>query len=700
MRRIIAILSFVLLLSSAQSVLADEGMWMINTINAALERQMKDRGLKLDAGEIYNEGQVSLSDAIVSLDFGCSGSFISERGLVITNHHCAYADIFALSTAEKNYLEDGFWAFRDIDEIPIKGKGVQVLKKVLDVTQEIAELKKKYAEQGRQTGFRRLSYLLEKKYKEETGFEASLTSMWSGSKYYMALYEDYRDVRLVAAPPVSIGAFGGDIDNWEWPQHKCDFAIYRVYCSPDGKPADYSADNVPLKPARTLKISTAGYAPGDFAMVIGYPGHTNRYSSSAKIKFEEEISLPVSSKIRGEQMEIMSKWMNADDNVRLKYSSRFFSVSNVRELDCGETECFKRFKVFEEKKALEKELAEWIASDEKRKTRWGTLLGDLEESYSAVTDIERNLSYLRETLLRGSFLSIFASRISNASGGAEKERMTKKNILKDLKNIDIRVEKDLTYYAIKTYLENVSQQYWGEYQKEMWHSYGAPDALAEAIWQGSALNSEEGLMALVSEKTELRDYAEDPLVKFFQDVKIKTYNEERGKVQGKKKSSDLEREYTHVLYQMRKDKGIFQYPDANSTMRLSYGTVGGFSPRDGVELSYKTTTDGILEKCSGFQYEFKLKPEWQALLLSLPKGSVNVDFLTDNDITGGNSGSAVLNARGELIGLAFDGNKESLAGDASYTPGYNHCINVDIRFVLLTLERYAGLGRILEEILK
>ena len=700
MRKIFSLISFVLMFFSPRLALADEGMWMINTISRTLEMQMQEKGLELDAGEIYDEDKVSLSDAIVSLDFGCSGSFISEKGLVITNHHCAYADIFALSSPEKNYLEDGFWAFKDTDEIPIKGKGVQVLKRVLDVTAEVNELKKENDAQGRHTGFRRLSYLLENKYKDKTGLEASLTSMWSGTKYYMALYENYRDVRLVAAPPVSIGAFGGDIDNWEWPQHKCDFAIYRVYCSPEGKPADYSVDNVPFKPARALKISTAGYAPGDFAMVIGYPGHTKRYSSSYKVKFEEEILLPVSGKIRGEQMEIMSKWMNADEAVRLKYSSRFFTLSNVQELNCGEAECFKRFQVFEQKRALEQELSEWIASDEKRKTRWGTLLADLEESYSAVADLERNLSYFRETLFRGSSLGIFASRISNASGGPDKESLTKKNILKDICNIDIRVEKDLTCHAIKTYLENVDSKYWGEYQREIWDKYGSPEALAEALWRESALNSDEGLLKLVAHDTELKDYAEDPLVKFFKDVRIKTYNEERERLQGEKKSLSLDREYTHALYQMRKEKGISQYPDANSTMRLSYGTVGGFSPRDGVEFSYKTTTDGILEKYNPSQYELSLKPEWKDLLHTLEKGSVNVDFLTDNDITGGNSGSAVLNARGELIGLAFDGNKESLAGDASYTLGYNHCINVDIRFVLLTLERYAGLNRILEEMLR
>ena len=285
-RRIICVAAALALVLTGVDARADEGMWMVNLITRALEARMQEKGLQLQANEIYNEQAGGLTDAVVSMDFGCTGSIISDEGLVITNHHCAYSDVYKLSTDERNYLEDGFWAFKSTDEIPIEGKSIYLLRKVLDVTDEVnAELAEAAAE-GRPMGFRKISYQLEKKYAAGTGYEASLSSMWAGSKYYMAFYTVYKDIRLVAAPPVSIAAFGGDVDNWEWPQQKCYFALYRIYTAPDGTPAEYSEDNVPLKPVRKLTISTQGYRNGDFAMVIGYPGKTDRYASAAKINYE------------------------------------------------------------------------------------------------------------------------------------------------------------------------------------------------------------------------------------------------------------------------------------------------------------------------------------------------------------------------------------------------------------------------------
>ena len=378
------------LLLSSFSAYADEGMWMINAISKALEADMKAKGLKLDANEIYNadaEG-ASLKDAVLSLDFGCSGSIISDNGLVITNHHCAYSDVHALSTPEHNYLEDGFWAMTSRDEKPIRGKGIYFLKRVLDVTDEVGEMYAEAERSGQTLGSRRVSSLMERKYSEQTGLEASLSSMWSGSKYYLALYEVYTDIRLVAAPPVSISAYGGDIDNWEWPQHKCDFALYRIYTGPDGRPADYSPDNVPLKPARKLEISLDGYKEGDFAMVIGYPGRTDRYASSAKISYLENVSYPVSNIIRADQMAIVNAWMNADPEVRLKYSDYYFSLSNVQENNEGMVQCLTRFGVADERRGQEKELQAWIDADPARKAKWGGLLQELDSKYAAISEAE------------------------------------------------------------------------------------------------------------------------------------------------------------------------------------------------------------------------------------------------------------------------------------------------------------------------
>ena len=693
-------------LIGSQSAKADEGMWMINMITDALEKKMQDRGLELSANEIYNSDApgTSVSDAVVSMEFGCTGSIISDKGLLITNHHCAYGDIHALSTPENNYLEDGFWAFEAEEERVIPGKKVYFLKKVIDVTEQVEALKAELEAKGVGTGLRKLSYLLEKEYAEKTGYEAWLASMWGGSRYYIALYEVYADVRLVAAPPVSSAAFGGDVDNWEWPQHKCDFAMYRGYTAPDGTPAEYSAENIPMKPARKLNISLDGYKEGDFTMIIGYPGRTNRYSSSYEVDFNETLKHPISNRIRGEQMSIMKKWMDADPEVRLKYADYYFSLSNVQELYSGEVECFGRFDVVEKKEVLEKELQEWILDSPERTQKWSGLLDGLAKNYEALREPERNASYYRETLIRGTRLGTIIRRLFNSRTPAAVDKRT----LREYSEIDLRVEKDLMRYALKEYLSNIDPRYLSTWQKEVMDSYsGDIDALANGLWEESMFATSEGIEQILSGTIPREQILADPLGRFIMDVKITVFNDAKIKAEGGVSTLELERDFKHALYHMRLDKGIAQYPDANSTMRITYGTVGGLEPRDGIICDWKTTPAGILEKFSPIDYDFYLNDR-QYLLYSARKWGrwgfgedglkMYVDFLTDNDITGGNSGSPVLNSRGELIGLAFDGNKESLASDAMYVQGYNKCVCVDIRFILWTLDRYAGMNRIIDEL--
>ncbi len=719
-------------LIGCQSAYADEGMWMVHAIDSALEKKMRERGLELSAGEIYNADApgATVADAVVSMAFGCTGSIISDNGLLITNHHCAYSDIHALSTPEHNYLEEGFWAMRSEEERNIPMKSVYFLKRVLDVTEETLELKAELEAAGMPSGTRRLSSVMEKKYAEGTGLEALLSSMWDGSKYYMALYEVYRDVRLVAAPPVSSAAFGGDVDNWEWPQHKCDFAMYRVYTAPDGSPAFYSEDNVPLKPKAKLAISLDGYQDGDYTMILGYPGSTNRYSSSFETNFNETVRHPICNELRGRQMEIIKGWMDADPSVRLKYADYYFSLSNVQELYSGEAECLDRFNVVEEKEAVERELMEWIRASPERIERWGSLLDDLRAKYLAVEDGERNINYYRETVVRG-------TRIARVC-----YRKNAKAIMREFEGIDLRVERNLFGYAVEKFYEEVDPRFWGDYHREMIDRYGSAEAVAEAVWEGSSLTDEGRLAEFLSVEEHGEghgrrlgrghgevsgggrgegrgegrgrgyrggeiDLSGDSLYRFFQDTKITVYNDAIASAEGEPRRLDLNREYTHALYQMRLDKGIAQYPDANSTMRITYGTVGGYSPYDGVLCDWKTTPAGILEKYNPADYDFSLNGRQLSLYLEGdwgrwgfgPEGrGMYVNFLTDNDITGGNSGSPVLNSRGELIGLAFDGNKESLSSDLWYAPGYNKCVCVDIRFILWTLDRYAGMTRIIEEL--
>ncbi len=700
----------VLTLGISVGAKADEGMWMIHAIDAALEKKMQERGLELSAREIYNADAPgsSVADAVVSMEFGCTGSIISDRGLLITNHHCAYSDIHGLSTPEHNYLEEGFWAMRQEEEVNITGKSVYFLKKVLDVTDEVLKLQADLIAEGKPSGSRRLSHLMEQKYSRETGMEAWLASMWRGSRYYLALYEVYKDVRLVAAPPVSSAAFGGDIDNWEWPQHKCDFAMYRVYTAPDGSPAEYSEDNVPLKPVRKLSISLDGYKAGDYTMVIGYPGSTNRYSSSFETDFTETLKHPVNNAIRGRQMDIIKGWMDRDPEIRLKYSDYFFSLSNMQECFSGEQECFTRFDVVEKKQEIEKDLQQWIEASPERQAKWGGLLEALKRGYDATRDIERNQSYYRETMIRGCQLAVImrlAHNPRNQAGTGEK-------MLESYAQLDLRVERDLLEYAVDIFVNNLDRSYMSPWHLELIESFskdGVCDtkALADALWESSVFTSEEGIARLGRKEVPSEEIVSDSLCRFVMDIKATDFTQAKAAAEGTPNLTALHKEYTNALYQMRLEKGIVQYPDANSTMRITYGRVGGLEPRDGVVCDWKTTPAGILEKFNPAEYDFWLNDR-QYLLYSAgqwgrwgfgPEGkNMYVNFLTDNDITGGNSGSPVLNSRGELIGLAFDGNKESLASDAWWTEGYNKCVCVDIRFILWTLDRYAGMTRIIDEL--
>jgi len=682
---------------------ADEGMWMVNTIDNALMKKMQERGLQMQAGAIYDADApgATLCDAVVSLDFGCSGSVISDNGLIITNHHCAYADVYELSTEEHNYLEDGYWAYRADQEIPIPGKSIFFLKKVIDVTAEAQKISQEQGLAGKPMGMRKLSHILEKKYAEESGLEASLSSMWSGEKYYMALYQVYKDIRLVAAPPVSIAAYGGDIDNWEWPQHKCDFAMYRIYADKKGRPAEYSDKNVPLKSKAKLTICTDGYNEGDFTMVIGYPGRTSRYSSSSKVNYMDEVELPVSNMIHHKQMEIMNRWMNADPAIRLKYSDKFFTLSNGGELYEGQVQCCKRFDVVGRKQAEEKELQAWIDANPQRAEKWGNLLKSLESKYTAMDEAGRQVEYFRETIFRGSRLAVFATRLNSFRNGKGKRNPegVKGACSRDFAQMDLNVEGDLMKLAVTTFYNNIDCKYWGDYQREVFEKSGRDaNAAFETMWRESWMSSPEKVKAFLSEGTDLETFTNDPIVNFLNDVKYTDFSQVLDDIQGEVKVLDLGREYTHAMYEMKQEKGIPVYPDANSTMRITYGTVRGYSPKDAVYCHWQSLSKGILEKYDPSDYEFGLKEDWRSAITAAQ--DLPVDFLSDNDITGGNSGSPVMNAKGELIGLAFDGNKESLASDVYYTDGYNMCVNVDIRFVLWTLKNYAHLDRILKEIAK
>lgn len=679
-KKILSVLALSLVCFAA---MADEGMWMINMLDKALERKMRDAGCKLKSEVIYDSEKESLSDAIVSLDFGCTGSMISDEGLLITNHHCAYADIFALSTPEHNYLEDGFWARSRGQEIPIPGKGAFFLRKVIDVTGEVAEVTAEFEAKNKPLGSRKLSSILEKKYEKLfPDQEVALYSMYAGCEYYIMVYDRYSDIRLVAAPPASIGQFGGDIDNWEWPQHKGDFAVYRIYAGTDGKPAAHSSENVPMKPKKVLKVSTKGVKDGDYTMVMGYPGITNRYASSAEVSYLADVQYPLVSRLMKERMDIISKWMEKDPSLRLKYSDQFFSLSNVQEIRESEAFYYNYCKVPEIYASLrEKHLSQG-------------LVDSIARSFDAASKIDLQIKFYQQACVRSGNMFKLATMTNN---GAKE-----KNILSFLKGLDMRVEKELFVLNMRELAHNIEPRFLGDALNEYIALYGKDD-LGEHIWKetfGETLPANEAEAVRMLTK-------DSPIVRAMLSIRMNLLNNAKKDAEGEPGLHELRREYKRNLYHYNRENRIIQYPDANSSMRLTYGNVKDVNTADAVLKLSHSTAEGFLQKYNPASYDFNLKSEMLELCKNkdwgrwkASDGTMWVNFITTNDITGGNSGSPVMDARGNLVGLAFDGNKEGLACDVYYDKDLNRCVCVDIRYVMWVLEKYAHMDYLVEEILK
>jgi len=720
-KRICGLIAATLLLMPL-TALADEGMWLVQLLEENLMRQMKSKGLTLNDKEIYNEEGNAIAGAIVSMEFSCTGSMISNQGLLITNHHCAYNDIHKLSTPEANYLEDGFFAKTRKDEIPIPGKSVLFLRKVMDVTDEVLACKDSVV-QARGTEntltMRGVLGIIEKRYHaKDTTYEVSCNSMWRGLKYYLYFYEVYNDVRLVAAPPVSLAAFGGETDNWQWPQHKIDFTIYRVYTGKDGRPAEYAAENIPLEPRVTLPVSTKGMNDGDFAMILGFPGRTNRYQTSFSVAQKRDITNPVIVSIRRARLDIMKKWMDADSLVRLKYADKYFGISNYEGFLAGEMRCFRRYGVEDIKKAQETQFRQWVAQDPAARQKYGAALETIEKSFVSQAETEKYLAYYRETLVSGSDLLLFANRLRPFKTALDKntidstltaEATEYKNFMANVDKLyaqyDIRVASEILPVILRRFTANVPQKYWGSYLTQLYTEHqGNCQAIADYLLSASFLITKEKCVDYLNSRPAVSDLVQDPLFLLASDTNVRVFTDEEKEVSSMDLLNSLAL-YTQGVHAMNTAKGIPQYPDANSTMRLTYGTVGGISPGDAVHLKSKTTAIGYLEKYDPMDYEFHVKPKTMSLVKTKDfgrwaneQGELNVCFMSNNDITGGNSGSPVLNGRGELIGLAFDGNQESLAGDAYFDPNYNKTVSVDIRAVLWLLDKYADMRYLLDEL--
>ena len=706
----------VLVLSAIFSGLtkADEGMWLPSLVYKLNISEMQKMGLQLSAEEIYSINHSSLKDAVVALDRGsCTAELVSKDGLLLTNHHCGFGEIQSHSSVEHDYLQDGFWAMSRDQELPNPGKTVTFLISVEDVTSQVlVGVTDKMSNEERNREIRKVSDELEKKAKGDTHYETYVRSFLNSNQYFLFVVETFRDVRLVGAPPQSLGKFGGDTDNWMWPRHTNDFSMFRVYCGPDGKPADYSKDNVPYQPKHFLPISIKGVKEDDFAMVMGYPGRTSRYETSFGVKSIMEVTNTVRIEVREKLLDIWGQYMSTSQKARIQYADKYFGSSNYYKNSIGQNKGLTALKVTEKKQAIEKEFTTWVNADSKRTEKYGKALSMIEESFKNV-EADKARAYMGEALLRGPEIFMYANRAQSLIDLLEKpaenkekiERITKsmeKGLDDHFKDYDAATDKKVVAELLKLYAGKNAPQYYPEFFTTIQKKYkGDFNKYAEKLFENSVFDNKEELSAFLKNPT-LKAIKKDMAVAAATDIFGK-YREMGGKAaESQKLKSEGERLFVAGLMEMKSDK-VF-YPDANSTMRLTYGKVADYQPRDGVTYNYFTTVNGYLEKEIPGDDEFDVPARMKQLLTEKnygkyadADGSLHACFITNNDITGGNSGSPVINAKGELIGIAFDGNWEAMSGDIAFEPELQRCINVDIRFVLWVIDVYAGATNLIDE---
>ena len=696
------------------SAVADEGMWLPSLIYKLNINTMQEMGCKLSAEDIYSINNSSLKDAIVALDHGsCTAELVSDNGLLLTNHHCGFGEIQKHSSVEHDYLQDGFFAKSREEELPNPGKTVTFLLSVEDVTDQVlASVTDDMSETERESKIHETTRQLEKEAKGDTHYEVYIRDFFNANQYFLFITETFRDVRLVGAPPQAMGKFGGDTDNWMWPRHTNDFSMFRVYCAPDGTPAEYSEDNVPYHPKHSLPISLKGVKENDFAMVFGYPGRTDRYATSFGIDFTMKVTNQSRIDVREKKLEIIADYMATSQKAKIQYASKHASSANYYKNAIGMNEALTKLKVIDQKKDLEQEFTNWANVNPERKAKYGEALHLIEDYYSDFA-ADKARQYMSEALLRGPEIFSFIRRASLLTELLKDPVENQDRINRYMeflvssaesyfKDYDPETDQKLVAALMKIYAEKNAPQYYPAcYQVVQKKFKGNYEKFAASMFKKTIFANADTYKSFL-DHPDLKVLEKDMAFQVAEQIFDK-YEEISGLIRAKSEELDKgQRLFVAGLMEMQPNK-VF-YPDANSTMRLTYGKVMDYDPRDGVTYKYFTTTDGYLEKEIPGDYEFDVPAHMKELLLKKDfgqyadaDGKLHTCFITNNDITGGNSGSPVINGNGELIGIAFDGNWEAMSGDLAFEPNLQRCICVDIRFVLWEIDVYAGAGYLLDE---
>ncbi len=691
------------------SVQADEGMWVLGDLNKPTRKAMKELGLQLSADQLYNNKKASLKDAVVSFGGFCSGVVVSSDGLVFTNHHCGFSSVQQHSSVEHDYLKNGFVAHSHSEELPNPELYVRFLVRSEDVTQRVLKATNNTMTEHEWRAVvdsMTLAIAAEVSEKDSTLFGV-VDPYYAGNEYRLSIYRDFTDVRLVFAPPSSVGKFGWDTDNWMWPRHTGDFCVFRIYAGKDNQPADYSPDNVPYHPAYVAPISLSGYKEGSFCMTLGYPGATERYLSSFGIEERMNTMNAAMIDVRGVKQTIWKREMDARPDIHIKYASKYDESSNYWKNSIGMNKAIRKLHVLEKKRDAEANLNRWIQQNPSERATLLHLLSSLELAYKNRKETTRAMAYYGESFVNGPELLQLSFEILNFDFEAEEKQVSSrlKKMVEKYDNMDLSIDKDVFTAMIKEYRSKVSEAYLPPFYATIDTLYNGNDrAFVDSLYAQSQITSIRGFQRFLERDTTY-NLLNDPAISLGIDLIVKYYDMSHDITAPGEEVERGERQLNAALRRMQAGRTF--YPDANSTMRLSFGNVRGYSPFDGAEYDYYTTVKGIFEKVRSHQGDpdFYVQPELLSLLSSGKfgryadgKGEMNVCFISNNDITGGNSGSAMFNGKGELLGLAFDGNWEAMSSDIIFEPDLQRCIGVDVRYILFIIEKYGEAGHLIAEL--